>query len=293
MGLRLKFNLVLGLASVIIFVVTTFMAREFFQNNAKAEVIRQARIMMQSALAVRSYTVQEVRPLLAVQSKRQFLPQTVPAYAARRYVEQLQTEYPDYSYKEAVFNPTNPVHRAQDWEADIIQWFQSHKSEKEFIGERQAQTGNSLFLGHPITIKSDKCLACHGLANEAPQTMVDQYGTANGFGWKVDETVGAQIVSVPTDIPYEQADRALSGFMVTLGAVILTIFVLLNVMLHYIVIKPIRTIAKQADDVSMGAMNVDELPVSGKDEIASMTRSVNRMHRSLNNALAMLEDDDN
>ena len=30
--------------------------------------------------------------------------------------------------------------------------------------------------------------------------MVALYGNKNGFGWKLDETIGAQIISVPMDI---------------------------------------------------------------------------------------------
>jgi HAMP domain-containing protein len=292
MGLRLKFNLVLGIAAVIIFLAASYLARIFFMEDAKAEVIRQARIMMESAVAVRSYTVKEVKPLLAVQSRRQFLPQTVPAYAASRYVGELQKEYPDYSYKEAVFNPTNPAHRAQDWEADIINWFASHRDEKEFIGERQAQTGASLYLGLPIEITDPKCLACHGTVADAPSTMLEQYGTAGGFGWKLGEVIGVQLVTVPTSIPYQQAERALQGFMITLGSVIATLLILLNLMLHFIVIRPVRRIAMQADAVSMGTLNVEEISYRGSDEIASMARSVNRMHRSLINAMEMLDSDD-
>ena len=57
-----------------------FMDR-FLEHNAREEVLDSARIMLQSAIAVRGYTINEVRPLLALQQKRKFLPQTVPAYA--------------------------------------------------------------------------------------------------------------------------------------------------------------------------------------------------------------------
>ena len=109
MSLRLKFNLIFGLASLLGVLVTGFLAHHLLQQNAREEVLDSARIMLESARAVRGYTVSEIRPLLELQQKRQFLPQTVPAYSARIYINKLQKKYPNYSYKEATLNPTNPV----------------------------------------------------------------------------------------------------------------------------------------------------------------------------------------
>ena len=38
----------------------------------------------------------------------------------------------------------------------------------------------------------------------APASMVAQYGPANGFGWQLNEVIGAQIVSVPLGVPLER-----------------------------------------------------------------------------------------
>ncbi len=292
MGLQLKFNLVIVIASIVIVITGSLFARQYFESNAREEVIRQTRIMLESALAVRSYTVKEIRPLLAVQQKRQFLPQTVPAYAASRYMAELRIKHPEYNYREAVLNPTNPSDRALDWEADIINAFRNDVSQTEIIGERKTPTGRLLFLGKPITIKNEGCLTCHSTPARAPNTLVAMYGSANGFGWKMNETVGAQIVSVPMSVPMAEAEQTIQTFVSALSGVVLTLILLLNLMLNFIVIRPVKTLSKQADEVSMGALNVEELPVKSKDEISSLTRSINRMHRSLSNALKMLEEND-
>jgi hypothetical protein len=44
---------------------------------------------------------------------KQFLPQTVPAYAATETLAQLRKKYPNYDYKEATLNPTNPRDRSR------------------------------------------------------------------------------------------------------------------------------------------------------------------------------------
>lgn len=290
MSLRLKFNLVLGLATLLGVVVAGFFAHHLLQQNAREEVLDSARIMLESAQAVRGYTVSEIRPLLALQQKRQFLPQTVPAYSARIYINKLQQKYPDYSYKEATLNPTNPVDRAAEWEVDIVEWFRNHEQENELIGERDTATGRFLYLTHPIKITNEACLTCHSTPDNAPDTMIQTYGSTNGFGWQLNEVVGAQIVSVPMSLPLARADKAFRVFMASLIGVFLLIGVLLNIMLQYAVIKPVRNMAENADRVSMGALDAAEFEIKGKDEISSLAQSFNRMHRSLLNAMKMLDE---
>ena len=251
MSLRIKFNLILGLAALLGTVAAGFVAYPYLQNNAREEVLDSARIMLESARAVRSYTVSEIRPLLALQQKRQFLSQSVPAYSAHKYVEKLQEKYPEYRYKEAALNPTNPADRAVEWEADIVNWFRGNDKAVELIGERDTPTGRHMYLSYPIRITNENCLTCHDTPDIAPQTMIEAYGPANGFGWKLNEIVGAQIVSVPMQLPLARASQTFYVFMLAIVGIILLIGVLLNVLLHVVVIQPVIRVANNADKVSM------------------------------------------
>ena len=291
MGLRLKFNLVLGFTSLIGLLAAGLFTYNSLQRNARAEILESARIMMESAIAVRGYTVSEIRPLLAVQQRRQFMPQSVPAYAASRYVSEFRKNYPEFSYKEATLNPTNPADRATGWESDIVAWFRDHPEEKELVGERMTPTGPALYMGHPIQITNENCLVCHSTPAEAPQTLIDTYGDDNGFGWKMNEIIGAQIVQVPMSLPLERARSALITFMGSLVMAFLLVALLLNVLLHNFVIKPVQALSAQADAMSMGGQNVEELEVVGNDEMTALARSFNRMHRSLATAMKMLDDE--
>ena len=81
MGLRLKFNLVLLAVFVTGLGVTGYVSYELLHRNAREEVLRNAGVMMEAALSMRSYTVGQVRPNLAVDPDK-FLPQSVPAFGA-------------------------------------------------------------------------------------------------------------------------------------------------------------------------------------------------------------------
>jgi len=289
MKLMWKFNLVLLALFVVGFALTGVISYNVLQANAREEILDNARIMMESALSSRSYTNTQVTPLLETQLKYSFLPQSVPAYAATEQFNDLRKKYPDYSYKEATLNPTNPRDRATDWEADVVNQFRKGTVKAELIGERETATGRTLYLARPIQIKDPACLACHNTVAEAPKTMIELYGPANGFGWKLNEIIGAQIVSVPSALPIQRADHTFKVFMLLLTLVFVLTFILLNAMLYSIVIQRIRRLSRLADQVSLGHLETAEFKSKSKDEIGVLGDALARMNKSLVQAIKMLE----
>ena len=289
MKLIIKFNLVFFAIFLIGLAVAGYVSNSLLQKNARDETLQNARIMMEAALATRSYTSTQIRPLLETQMKYQFLPQSVPAYAATEQFNDLKKKYPDYLYKEAALNPTNPQHRAADWEADVVNQFRGGAKEPEIVGERETPTGRSLYMARPIQIKAEPCLICHTTPEMAPKTMIDLYGGANGFGWKLNEIIGAQIVSVPMTVPIQKANDTFKVFMLSLTGVFVFIFVALNVMLYTIVIRPVTQLSELADQVSLGKLDAPEFQSKGKDEIATLAASFGRMRKSLVQAMKMLD----
>jgi protein-histidine pros-kinase len=290
MGLRMKFNLVLLLAFMIGLALAAYLSDRILKENAREEVLQNARIMMESALGARAYTAKQIQPLLTLQMKRQFLPQTVAAYAAGQSFQALRETFPDFTYKEAALNPTNPNDRASDWEADIIHEFRNNAERKELVIERDTPTGRMLNLARPLGIYDEGCLVCHGKVEDAPKTMTDIYGVNNGFGWKMGEIIGAQVVTVPMAVPLARAQQTFTTFMILLSGVFVLLLVLLNVLLHFVVIRPVTRMSAIASEVSMGKPDVPEYVRKGSDEIASLSQSFNRMRLSLENAMKMLGD---
>ena len=290
MKLMWKFNIVLLALFAVGFILTGVISYSVLQSNAREEILDNARVMMESALSSRSYTNSQVTPLLETQLRYTFLPQSVPAYAATEQFNDLRKKYPDYSYKEATLNPTNPRDRATDWEADVVNQFRNGTAKgSELVGERDTAAGPALYLARPIQIKDAACLACHNTVAEAPKTMIELYGPANGFGWKLNEIVGAQIVSVPSALPIQRANHTFKVFMLLLTLVFVVTFILLNVMLHSIVIQRIKTLSRLADQVSLGNLETAEFKTKSKDEIGVLTGALARMHKSLVQAIKMLE----
>jgi HAMP domain-containing protein len=291
MKLLAKFNLILSLVLGAGLALAAVVSHRFLQDGAREEVLRQARLMMETMRSARDYTTRQIKPLLVMQQEHQrsFLPQTVPAFAATENFDYLRGSYPDYAYKEATLNPTNLRDRAVDWEADVINAFRNNPGgAKEFVGERDSPTGPSLYLARPIQA-DPPCLECHSTPRAAPAAMIRRYGPNNGFGWQPKEIVGAQIVSVPMAVPVRMANQAFRTLVIYLSAIFLASMLMLDAVLLLTVVRPLRSLSKMADEISVGHMDMPELPVRGNDEIAVLASSFNRMRRSLDRALKMLE----
>jgi HAMP domain-containing protein len=289
MGLKAKFNLVLLAAFLAGLALAAAMSWRIVHENARREVLQEAAIMMAQAVAVRDYTTDEIAPLLAEQLKVRFLPQSIPFFAAQSVLRSMAKEFPAYTYKEAALNPTNPADRATDWEAGIVGTFGQTPTLAQLTTTRDTPDGPVLSFSRPIRVTDKSCLACHSTPAAAPQSMIDLYGSANGFDWKLGDVVGAQIVSVPMSVALQRADAAFKYYLGGLAAVFVVIFVLLNLLLHFVIVKPIRTMSAIASEISLGNMAAPEFEVRGRDEIASLSESFNRMRRSLANAMKMLE----
>ncbi len=289
MKLLLKFNLVFVLIFLLGLVATGAMTRRMLERNAQQETLQQARLLLEKALAVRSYTSTQVAPLLETQMKYAFLPQSVPAFSATEVLARIQKNHPEYAYKEATLNPTNPRDRALEWEADVIAEFRKSADLKEFVGERDTPAGRALYIARPIRIADGACLRCHSTVETAPRTLVEKYGPANGFGWQLGEVVGAQLVSVPTAVPLARAHAAWALFMGMLSAVFVLIAVALNAMLWWLVIRPVTKLARLADRVSLGELSAPGFASGAHDEIGRLAASFTRMRRSLVQAMKMLE----
>jgi protein-histidine pros-kinase len=289
MKLLLKFNLVFIAVFVIGLALAGTVTRSLLDRHAQDEVLQHARFLLEKAMAVRSYTSTQVAPLLETQMKYGFLPQSVPAFSATEVLGKLQKTYPDYSYKEATLNPTNPRDRALEWEADVIGDFKKSPEAKEFIGQRDTPAGRALYIARPIRISDAACLRCHSTVDAAPKTLVEKYGPANGFGWQLHEVVGAQVVSVPMTVPLARSQQTWWALMSLLAAVFVAIGVLLNVLLWMMVIRPVTRMAALAERVSLGKGDAPPFDTRGRDEIGVLAQSFNRMRRSLTAAMKMLE----
>ncbi|MEP1199607.1 DUF3365 domain-containing protein [Tateyamaria sp.] len=290
MGLRFKYNLVLLLACLLGLAGAAGISYTIVQRFAIEEIKHSINIVHANANAVRFHTVKSVTPLLSEDNDILFLPETVASFAAQSVFARMQEDFPEYSYKEAALNPTNPADLANPLEASMIRDFRADASLTEISTVVENENGSFLTMAYPITITQEGCLRCHSTPEAAPPAMVDLYGSDNGFGWELGETVGAQIISAPMSLVQQRTWETGVVLIAGLSTVFLFVFAMTNLMLGRIVLKPVRQMSQVAEQVSMGDFSVPEYQKPGNDEISSLTTSFNRMRRSLEQAMRMIDD---
>ncbi|MEB3233160.1 MAG: DUF3365 domain-containing protein [Leptolyngbyaceae bacterium] len=259
-------------------------------QNAQNELTSKALILMETMNSVRDYTSNQVNPELESRLEAEFLPESVPAYSAREVFETLRTEekYREFFYKEATLDPTNLRDKADDFEAELVAKFRQSPEQKELRGFRQTPGAQLFYVARPIQVSKDSCLQCHSTPDVAPASMIERYGSENGFGWQLNEIVGSQIISVPA----RQVDNTARQAFILLMAIVAIVFaislLLANFLLNRFVVRPLKRISQTAEVVSTGDMGA-EFNYKSKDEVGDIARSFNRMKVSLGMAMQMLE----
>lgn len=286
-----QFNLLLILVFIGGILISGFALSSVLQQRAQDEVTAKALILIQTMNAVRDYTSAKINPLLAsrLETQPEFLPETVPAYAAREVFENIRKreEYNNFFYKEATLNPTNLRDKADNFETAIVEQFRQEVGMKELSDFRQFPGGKVFYIARPLAITKQSCLRCHSTPEAAPKSQLVTYGKERGFGWKLNEIVATQIIYIPAEKVFENAQRALAMIMGILIGIFAVIVLSINFLLKKAVIQRIRKMSQVAQDVSLGKTDAN-FEQNSHDEIGALATAFNRMKASLEIAINLL-----
>lgn len=226
------------------------------RQKAEGEMVQQAEILIQTMNAVRAYTSGKVRPHLTekLAEASDFIPETVPAYAAREVFEGFRTgnNYQDFLYKEATLNPTNPRDQADEFETQIVNQFRDNTEIDELKGYRTLEGKKLLYISRPLKIEQESCLECHSTPSKAPASMIATYGKENGFGWQLGEIVAAQTIYLPSNQIFAGGNRYLLLVIAIFSGVFAIVIGVINRLLRTTVITPLGQLNKLIRDISLG-----------------------------------------
>jgi len=287
--LRQKFTILLLVLLVVSLSLSGLALSALLRRNATNEIASRALTLIDTMTSIREYTLTQIYPELSLKLEEKFLPQVVSAYSAREVFEILRKkpEYRDFFYKEAATNPTNLRDKADSFEANILERFRKEKDLKEVNGFRSLPSGDIFYISRPLSISQQACLQCHSTPEASPKTMIDLFGSVNGFGWHLNEIVAAQFVSLPASKVIEKAHESSLLIVGLVSAVFLVVLFLANIFLNRQVILPLKRITRIAEEVSLGHLEVDFEQVSN-DEIGNLVKAFRRMKLSLEMAMTRI-----
>ena len=269
--LMVFFAICIGVSGVALYRLVISVAEESVTSNGL--------LLLHTMNAVRSYTSHQVNPLLApeMQAQGKFIPESVPAFSARSVLGNLRgdTGYQNYSYKEAAVNPTAPQDRADAFETDILMRFQQDRKLSQQSGFRTLDGQLVFYDARPMVVGDPACLACHTTPEVAPAAMVQRYGSIDGFGWKLNDVIAAQMVYVPAAEVYRRSwSTWLSVMLISVSSFALAL-VAFNLLLQRTVVKPIGQMAELARRISED--EIDETAPESMDRIAQRPDELGQM----------------
>ncbi|MFM7675382.1 MAG: DUF3365 domain-containing protein [Synechococcus sp.] len=292
--MRQQLTLTLAVVFTLSILVAVLLLDQLFGWQAKSLIDQRSGFFMDSMLAVREYTSKNVNPIVAPLNEGPgiFRPEAVPSYSATTVFEYLKAkpECKQYSYREAALNPTNLKDKADTFEASIIERFRAEPSRAVISGEKATPLGSFHYVARPILISKESCLVCHSTPDRAPRSQLLAYGDSNGFGWKLNEVVGAQIVSVPRETVLQAKRQSLFATAALLVVAFVGVALVTNVVLNQLILRPMRLISQKAEEASVTPASVSFEEKNRRDEIGLLAQSFERMKQSLAISMQMLKD---
>jgi HAMP domain-containing protein len=289
--LATKFNLLLSLMFIIAIMLSGFALSKALEQKVETEVNYRNQILAEMVNAVRNYTSKNVNPLLMskVETEATFTPEVIPSFAAREVFETLRQNpnYKNLFYKDAVLDPTNLRDKVDEFEKTLVERFRQNPGLKELSGFRNVFGEEMFYSSRPLSIKDASCLRCHSTPEAAPKSHLATYGTEHGFGWKLNEAIGTQVVYVPANQLLASAHQTFLFFI----GVFISIFALVILLINYLVqrnmIQPIKPLAQLAQKMITDSLNADEAAefeqknlttiAKRQDEIGQLGRIFQRM----------------
>ena len=291
MKIGTKVTLSLIIVFIIGILVSGFVLANVLENNAQREEDSKATALMAMNNSIRTYTNDRVQPLLLpkLDTQEEFIPDAIPTYAVRETFEYFRKspEFASYLYKDAALNPTNLRDKADKFEEAIVNRFRGEPETKSISGFRNMNGTQLYYTAKPFQIKNESCLRCHTTLDKAPKSQINTYGTENGYGWKLNEIVAAQIVYVPAQQIFDNAQRSFIIVIAVVAMIFITVIGIINLLLKRTVLQRIKRISTVAEQVSVGNMDAS-FGKQKKDEIGDLAEAFNRMKYSLEIAMNML-----
>ncbi|KAB8330735.1 DUF3365 domain-containing protein [Scytonema tolypothrichoides VB-61278] len=252
--LATKFTLLLSLVFISAILMSSFALSKALEHRAEDEINYRGQLLIQMINSVRDYTAIHVTTLVApnLETQQNFIPETIPSFAAREVFENLRTnkEYRDYFYKDATLNPTNIRDKADEFETQLIERFRNEPRLKTLSGFRNLSTDKLFYSARPFTVQDSSCLRCHGTPETAPKNHLETYGRENGFGWKLNEVIATQIVYFPVSEVFDRVSQAFFLFIAIFIGIFTLVILAFNYLLKRNVLQPLKPMAQLAQKIS-------------------------------------------
>ena len=291
----IKLKLLVSIGLIVLIFSTIFLHRTYIlvTSNIENFTKQQLSLSLNFDLAIREYVAEKVRPItLSLVPEGKFMPETMStSFVARNIFEKVRKTFPDYIIKFSSDNPRNPVNKAGSEELNMIKYFNDNPGEKIWTGE--ITMGGKQYFANFSAMRMEKpCLRCHGDPADAPVELIERYGSTASFHLPLGKIVGLDTIAIPSDIVTEKLwDEIFNNFGV-LGVEILLLIISLALIFKFVITDRLTKITEHfiyTEGQEKDVVEIGTIEIGGNDEIATLTRSFNKLANKLNDSYANIK----
>ena len=278
--LLLSIGLITMLCGGLLLYTSYFIAHKHIDGIVK----QQAAMALQFDLAIRDYVGTHIRPVLVgLMGKDAFQPETMStSFIARSIFENVRKTFPDYIIKFSSESPRNPINQAGKEEMEIIEIFDDNPELKRWQGHITINGRGYMAIFNARRMEAS-CLYCHGDPEDAPDSLIDRYGSVAGFHRPLGKVIGMDMVAIPiTKVSGKLwSDFKPIFFSIAVGLVLFFGTVIL--VMKHLVINRLILISRHFSDAKETSdfAQLKPIDVKGMDEISDLALGFNRLTKKL------------
>jgi PAS domain-containing protein len=243
-------------------------------------VSQEADMALQFNLSIRDYVRSHIRPVMyEFVGEEVFIPETMStSFVARSIFEDTRKHFPDFILKFSSDNPRNPNNQAGPEELEIIRYFNENQDETAWEGNITIN-GGQYFAKFKARRMEESCLRCHGDPADAPESLLQRYGSTAGFYRPLGEVIALDAVAIPTSTIQEHLWAELKKSFTMIGTSFVVLLILVFMVVRLIITNRLSRITKHFTDAASQTdyVPIDPLKVRGKDEIHALADSFNSL----------------
>lgn len=268
-----KFNLILSLLLLFLFVAAAFFTYQRQQSLILKVAVDNARILARQIIETRDYMSSVVHG--EPDNNYGLVPQVVATQVARRI-----TQGSPYYVRQVSLRYRNPDNRPDEYEAQML---------KKFVGRQVQETstvttasGKKVFR-YMLSMAAEKsCLECHGSYDAAPAFVRARFPRGHySYNYQLGEVIGAVSVTIPLVDLYREIGVNLEIDLLSRGFVFFLIIVVMGVLIRRSIINPVALLSATIIDVTRTGNFSERLPPRGNDEIGKLIGAFNDMMEEL------------
>jgi PAS domain S-box-containing protein len=268
-----KFNLIISLVLISLFLVAAFLTYERQQGLILKIAVDNARIIAKQIIETRVYISSVVHG--EPDHNYNLVPQVVATHVAERI-----TRGSKYYVRQVSLRYRNPNNRPDEYESLMLREFGGKPGHETFSVVETREGKMFRFMLSMVAEKS--CLECHGEYDKAPAFVRARFPTGHySYNYMLGEVIGAVSVSIPMVDLYHDIGVNLELDLFIRGIIFFLIILVMGILVRKTIINPVKLVSATIIDVTRTGNFSERLQKTAGDEIGQLIDAFNDLMEEL------------